>query len=441
VKSSPDTIFALATPPGIGGVGIIRVSGQGALGAVLSLTGDEPPEPRRASLRRLRDPASGRVLDEALLLFFPAPNSFTGEDVAEFHIHGGRAVANGLLGALARLPCLRLARPGEFTRRGFENGRFDLTRAEAIHDLIRAETELQADQALSQLGGELAALYEGWARRLSRALAHIEADLEFPDEDLPPDAGLAAAPDLKDILADMTAHLADNRRGERLRDGFSIALIGAPNAGKSSLLNKLARRDAAIVSERAGTTRDIIEVHLDLGGWPVTLIDTAGLRDTEDEIEAEGIARTRARAKNADLKLALFDSAHYPARDSATDSLVDDNTLVIWTKSDLSAQRPEGGAFTVSARSGAGLDIMLSKLTAEISSRFDARPGPSLTRARHREALEEASACLSRALEAPLPELAAEDCRMALRALGRITGRVDVEDLLDIVFRDFCIGK
>jgi tRNA modification GTPase len=439
------TIFAPATAPGRGGVAIVRVSGPLAGTALKALTGRPLPAPRAASFVRLVVPDTGEFLDQGLVLWFPAPHSFTGEDVAEFHVHGGRAVIAGVVDALASLPGLRTAEPGEFSRRGFENGKFDLTAAEAIADLVDADTAAQRRQALRQMEGELGQLYDGWRRRLTRSLAHLEADIDFPDEDLPEGVASMVRPELDALAREIVSHLNDNRRGERLRDGIHIAFVGAPNAGKSSLLNVLARREAAIVSERAGTTRDVVEVHLDLGGFPVVLADTAGLREAADEIESEGIRRALDRAANADLKLAVFDATGLPELDAQTLTVVDDQTLVVLNKVDRASGLVHeiGGkqAIQVSARTGEGLPELLRLVTEAVQTRFEAPGVPALTRARHRGALEECAASLHRAMSADLPELAAEDVRLASRALGRITGRVDVEDLLDVIFRDFCIGK
>lgn len=433
-----DTIYALSTGSTRAAIAVVRMSGPQALAAFRALSWKGDIEPRQVQFHELTDPGTGKSLDHAIVLFFKGPSSYTGEDIVEFQTHGGRAVVDGLLSALSKIPGCRPAEPGEFTKRAFENGRVDLTEAEAVADLINAETEAQRLQALDQLGGALGKLYEGWSERLSLILAHQEADIEFPDEDLPKGLSAKLAPGIDALRRDILEHLNDGRRGERLRDGLLIAILGAPNAGKSSLLNALAHRDAAIVSEEAGTTRDIIEVHLDLGGYPVILADTAGLRETSNRIEAEGIRRAALLAGKADLKLALFD-ATLPAQDAETLKHVDENTIVLFTKSDLAA--PKGQGLAVSAATGVGIDALLKVLTEKISALFRSRPGPVLTRARHRAALEETAEALGRSLEASLPELAAEDLRLALRALGRITGRVHVEELLDRIFRDFCIGK
>ncbi len=444
------TIFALATAPGRSGVAVVRVSGPDAAATLAALTTRPLPEPRRAALVTLRDPATGDPLDDALVLRFVAPASFTGEDVVELHLHGGRAVVAGVIAVLAARPGLRLAEPGEFTRRAFEHGKLDLTEAEAVADLIDAETTAQRRQALRQMDGALGRLYDGWRDRLTRSLAHLEADIDFADDDLPGGVSDAVRPVIETLRAEIAAHLNDGGRGERLREGLHIAIVGAPNAGKSSLLNALARRDAAIVSARAGTTRDVIEVQLDLGGYPVVLADTAGLREAAaDEVEEEGIRRARDRAARADVKVAVFDATALPDLDPATVALIDGDTVVVLNKIDARPVMAAAAPTTIagvppvplSARSGAGLRELEERLTAFSADRLAVGSAPSLTRARHRAALEECWVALDRALTAPLPELAAEDVRLASRALGRITGRVDVEDLLDIIFRDFCIGK
>ena len=438
------TIFAIATPPGRGAVAIVRLSGPSAGEALAAIAG-AVPAPRHAALRTLRDPTDGSELDRGLILWFPGPDSVTGEDVAEIHVHGGVAVSASVTEALAAMRDLRPAEPGEFTRRAFENGRMDLTEAEAVADLVAAETRGQQAQALRQMQGALGRLYHGWRDRLVRSLAHLEAALDFPDEDLPEELIAGIAPDLTAVASEIGTHLDDDHRGERLRAGFQVAILGPPNAGKSSLLNTLAGRDAAIVSERAGTTRDVIEVHLDLGGLPVILLDTAGLREAGDEIEVEGVRRARERAAGADLKLIVFDAAAGP--DPTVAAMADAECLVAVNKTDLVPDRTDFGDFAdapvlaISVKTGQGLEALESRLAEWVASRYSASAAPALTRARHRTALEDCRDCLTRASEAGEVELAAEDLRLAVRALGRITGRVDVEDLLDLIFRDFCIGK
>ncbi len=438
---SSDTIFALASAPGRAGVAVLRVSGPAAAAAAVAMTGIEPDRPRHAIRCRMADPEGGEALDDGLMLWFPGPRSFTGEDVVEFHIHGGRATVDAVAGALAALPGLRPAEPGEFSRRAFLAGKLDLTAVEAIADLVDAETDAQRRQALRQLDGGLAARLDGWRTDLIGLMAHLEADIDFPDEDLPDGVSGAARARLAALEAEMRAFLDDARRGERLRSGFRIAILGAPNAGKSSLLNAIAARDAAIVSATAGTTRDVIEVHLDLGGWPVTLADTAGLRDAEDEVEREGVRRALDRAAGADLTLAVF-AADRPPDAASLDQLAR-GALAVVNKIDLAPSPAEVGGnapIPVSARTGEGMAALLRRLQDAASAALDGPDAP-LTRTRHRSALLACADALARAGAVSEPELAAEDVRLAARALGRITGRVDVEDLLDVIFHDFCIGK
>ena len=406
------------------------------------------PPPRVAQRARFRDPADGEAIDDGLALFFPAPRSFTGEEVVELHVHGSRAVVTALIEALARLPGLRLAEPGEFTRRAFENGKLDLTAAEGLADLVAAETSAQRRQALRQLAGELGRLYESWRSRLLRALAHVEAEIDFPEEGLPSEIWAEVRAEAQALRREIAAHLADHRRGERLREGVSVAIIGPPNAGKSSLMNALARRDVAITSAIAGTTRDVIEVALDLEGFPVVLADTAGLRDAADAIEEEGVRRARARAAAADFRLVVVDVTK-PEEARALGPLAAEGALVVANKIDLAPADAArwadalgaGPALRLSLVTGQGVTDLLARLAVEMKTRLDPSGAPVITRARHRAALANAAASLDRFEIATLPELAAEDLRAATRALGRITGRVDVEDMLDIIFREFCIGK
>jgi len=470
---STDTIVALATAAGRAGVAVLRASGPKAPQLMfLACRLPSIPVPRRVTLCDVVDYRNGEILDHALVVWFPAPHSFTGEDVVEFHLHGGRSIIQSTLDVLCSIQGVRPAEPGEFSRRAFEQGKLDLTEAEGIADMVDAETAAQRRQALRQMDGELGRLYHGWAERLAHNLAYIEAEIDFADEEIPPDLAAGRLEDVRALSHEIEAHLNDSHRGERLRSGFTVALMGAPNAGKSSLLNALARREAAIVAPTPGTTRDIIEVQLDLGGYPVTLVDTAGLRESADAIESEGIRRALARAEQADLKLLVFDGTKDSAPDAATLALMDDTALVVINKMDV-ARPPasQDGAQTnalpdtsplpdfalafaaeagrqnkdaplpLSAKTGEGLAALTARLVEEIEKRFVAAGQPALTRARHRAALEECCDNLRRALAAPEVELCAEDLRLAIRALGRITGRVDVEDLLDIIFSSFCIGK
>lgn len=441
-----ETIYAPATLIGRAGVSVIRISGPDCVDIVEALTGKDCPKPRLASLAKLYHPHSKEHLDTSLLIYFKAPYSFTGEDVVELHLHGGRAVMQAVTEALTDLKLLRPAENGEFSRRGFENGKMDLTEAEAIADLVDAETAAQRQQALRQMDGELGALYNGWADRLARTLAHIEADLEFPDEDLPDELAAKNYPVLTEIMQQVQAHLEDGRKGERVREGLFLTILGQPNAGKSSLLNALARRDVAIVSDIAGTTRDVVEVQLDIGGYPVSMADTAGLREkAADAVEDEGIRRALARAEDADLKIVVLAADDLEASITATKGLMDKDALVLINKIDQVESYPtevEGHpVMAISAKSGDGLSELLKALEDQIQDRFAAGSTMSLTRARHRHALEEAMEHMQRSFQAPLPELIAEDVRMAVRAIGKITGKIDVEDLLDMIFKDFCIGK
>jgi tRNA modification GTPase len=440
--TDPTTIFALSSGQGRAGVAIIRVSGAAAADAVLVLTG-EPPGPPRMLRRCAITSADGTMIDDAMVVWFAAPKSFTGEDVAEFHVHGGRAVIAAVLAALDAVPGCVPAEAGAFTRRAFDNEKLDLTQVEGLADLIDAETEGQRRQAVRQLEGALGALYESWRTRLVRALAHFEADIDFPDEDLPGGLPDALRGDLESLASEMNAHLNDASIGERTRDGFHAVIVGAPNVGKSSIINRLAKRDAAIVAATAGTTRDVVEVQLDVAGLPVTLADTAGLRDAGDDVEREGVRRSHARSANADLKIAVFDAATWPVRDDATAALVDDATIIVVNKIDQVPSIGESGdALFVSALDGAGIDALVDALRCRVVAATESSVvAPPLTRLRHRHAVDEARVALDRARSSVAAELRAEDLRLAARSLGRITGRVDVEDLLDVIFMDFCIGK
>ncbi|HEY6983398.1 tRNA uridine-5-carboxymethylaminomethyl(34) synthesis GTPase MnmE [Reyranella sp.] len=456
------TIYALGTPAPSrlqpGALAVIRLSGPRAAEALIFLT--EPhaferaqsardpalPPPRRMVVRTLIEPLTAEEIDRGLVVWFEAPYSETGETMAELHLHGGRAVVNAAMAAIQQLGFCRLAEPGEFTRRAFEHNKLDLTEAEAIADLVAAETDQQRRQALQQMDGALHRLYEDWRTLGLRALAHLEAAIDFPDEDLPTGLGEEVRASILQLMSEIAAHL-DDKRGERLRHGLSIAIIGPPNAGKSSLLNLLARRDAAIVSETAGTTRDVIEVHLDLGGWPVVVADTAGLRESGDAIEQEGVRRALARAGSADLRLLVLDAttdwkaalAELTSGGARWDAAHD---IAVVNKIDLQPV-DAAGVVPLSARSGTGLAELLARLqqSAGLLMEQGAAAAPPLTRVRHREALIEAHSALARALDAPEVALAAEDLRLAMRALGRITGTVRIDELLDVIFRDFCIGK
>lgn len=447
-----DTIFALSSGAVPSGVAVIRVSGSKTREIVECLAG-RVPQPRKATLARLAHPQTGEVLDEAVVLYFEGPASFTGEDVAEFQCHGGRAVVSGLLSVLGGFEDCRPAEAGEFTRRAFDRGRMDLTEVEGLADLIAAETESQRRQALRQMGGALGALYEDWRKRLIHMRAMIEADFDFADEeDIPgsvADEVWGEADELHDEIAD---HLDRSKSGERLRSGLQVVLMGAPNAGKSSLLNAIAGRDVAIVTEEAGTTRDVIEVHLDLGGYPVTLVDTAGLRQTEGVVEKEGIRRAEEKGRAADLILWAVEPGGV-AQDDLSAGLPEDlrASVPVWTvrtKSDLETLPKQDSSGTIeeitcSSKSTEGMTPLFNRLTRFAEETISLGEAPLATRERHRHYLKECLLGLRTAVDSQhLPtELRAEDLRRAADALGRITGRIDVEDLLDVIFRDFCIGK
>jgi tRNA modification GTPase len=437
-----DTIFARATGPGRTAVSIVRVSGPDASEHLCRLAGKLPPA-RRASLRSLRHPQTGEVIDTGLVLWFPAPGSYTGEDLAEFQLHGGAAVFAAISDALLALGC-RPAQPGEFTRRAFLQGRMDLLQAEGIADLVNAETEGQRRQALRQADGALSRLYEGWTRGVTAILAQQEAAIEFEMDDLPTDVAERAGVAARQLAAEISMHLDDGRRGERLRDGLSVAVIGAPNAGKSSLLNALVGRSAAIVSAQAGTTRDIVECRLDLGGVPATIADTAGLRDAADEVEREGVRRAMGRAREADLVLALF-AADQPLPTETLAVLKDrPDALAVVSKSDLGEGAPalaDLAPLRLSVATGAGLETLRAELTSRAGRLAALTEAPAVTRLRHRAALETAAEMLLAGADAVLPEVAAEAYRRTLGAMGELVGRVEVDAVLDAVFSEFCIGK
>ncbi|MBC6406261.1 MAG: tRNA uridine-5-carboxymethylaminomethyl(34) synthesis GTPase MnmE [Rhodospirillales bacterium] len=440
-----DTIYAPATARGRSALAVIRISGPLSGDLLERLTAAKKPPERRASLRRLVDPETGEALDRALVLWFRGPASATGEDLAELHLHGGPAVLDGLLAALGRLPGVRLAEPGEFARRAFANDKLDLTQVEGLADLVAAETAGQRRQALAQAEGSLARRLAHWRETLIGIAAYVEAHLDFSEEEeIPKDILARSAARVAALTVEMAAVLAEAAAGERLRDGIACALLGAPNVGKSSLLNALAGREAAIVTDRPGTTRDPIEVALDLEGLPVTLIDTAGLNpESDDPIEREGMRRALARASACDLALILVDATCPLCPPDALAALPPERSLVVANKCDLVTGHANSEALSISVKTGFGLPSLLSALTLRARS-LQGSEGcepPLVTRARQRRALEEALSALQRSLTASLPELFAEELRLALHSIGRLSGRVDVEDILDRVFAEFCIGK
>ena len=444
-----DTIFALATAPGRAAVAVVRISGPGTAVALRAL-GATRLIPRRASLRSLRD-RGGTALDQALILWFPPPGSYTGEASAELHLHGGPAIIDAVMAALDDLG-LRRAGAGEFTRRAFENGRLDLGQAEAVADLIDAESTAQARQALGQLRGALGERYRLWRGRLVEILAQLEAGVDFPDEDLPGELAERARARLEALITDLDLALADGARGRRIRDGYRVAIVGAPNAGKSTLLNALVERDAAIVTSAPGTTRDVIEVPLMISGYKVTLADMAGLRQADDPIEAEGVRRARRWAKTADLRLWVIDGASNDDGWRQGSDLIGPGDLCVLNKVDL-ARSPEGeiACGAVAERGlpilpvslvSSGAALVWAALGRRVASDLAGGDFPATTRARHAQLLGRARDSLARALgNLDGPELAAEDVRLAGRALAMVTGAIGPEDVLDEVFASFCIGK
>ena len=443
------TIFALSSGRPPSAIAVVRVSGPQARTALAALAG-KMPEPRLATRRLLR--ADSQPIDDAVVLWFPGPASATGEDVAEFHVHGGRAVLAALFAALSAIADLRAAEPGEFTRRAFENGKLDLTEAEGLDDLIHADTERQRRQALRQFKGLLGDKARDWRAQIIEASALIEAGIDFSDEgDVSSELIAPALAKVRSLLGEIEEVLAAQGRSERLREGLVVTIAGPPNVGKSTLMNQLARREVAIVSPNAGTTRDVIEVQLDLAGYPVTVIDTAGIRETDDPVEQEGVRRARARAAEADLVLWMSDPQH--------DEVAHQSGAPVWrvrNKIDLGAAGPDiSGAkraaatledlaeFRISASRGDGIAELVAGLVAFAEDYFGPDGGALIGRERQRKLLQQTAASLQRSISAAGQgeELAAEDLRVAAYALGRLLGRVDVEDILDVIFREFCIGK
>lgn len=460
-----DTIFALSSGRPPAAIGVVRISGPRAGDALRVLSGKASVPAREAKFARIRN-AAGEAIDEAVVLWFPGPGSETGEDVAEIQMHGSRAALAAVFDTLAAMEGLRPAEPGEFTRRGFENGKLDLTEVEGLGDLIAAETEAQRRQAFRQMKGLLGGRTEGWRKRLIEAQAMIEAPIDFSDEgDVPDDLSAPALAIARELAEEISAVLAAGRRGERLREGLVVAIAGPPNVGKSTLLNRIAGREVAIVSPHAGTTRDVLEVHLDLKGYPVTLIDTAGLRDSDDPVEQEGIRRARARAEEADLVLWLYGAGDVGVRPpaGAHNILILKNKIDIQqvkNKADINNENEFNNEFSsndgfgesvsretvlpISALTGFGIDTLLNRVAQFAELHLGGADPALVTRERHRHALQTTVEALNRASALPglgAEDLVAEELRTASTALGRLTGRVDVEDILDVLFRDFCVGK
>ncbi|MBQ9090180.1 MAG: tRNA uridine-5-carboxymethylaminomethyl(34) synthesis GTPase MnmE [Alphaproteobacteria bacterium] len=435
-----DTIYALSSGAGKGGVAVIRVSGSNVREICLQMVGLDNPKPRYAYFKPLKG-IDGHIIDHALILFFEGPHSFTGEDVVEFQVHGGTGVVSAVFEALSSFTQTRPAERGEFSRRAVVYGKMDLTEAEGLMDLIDAQTEQQRKQALTQMEGKLGSLYENWRKMLIRNMAYLEAFIDFPEEDIPPEKLSLIDEQTKNLIHEIEQHLDDKSKGQRLRNGFQIALVGVPNVGKSSLMNALTNKDIAIVSCIAGTTRDVVEAHLDVAGFPVILADTAGLREQVGEIESEGIRRAVRKAEESDLILYVQDLAHYPHVNHLPTALKHIPTYTIWNKCDMYSDIQVSDGFLISAKTGFGISQLWEKITDYLKSEFSPDDTGTITRERYRTALNMCLDNLQHALNAVELELKAEDLRLAARSLGRITGRIETDELLDVIFRDFCIGK
>lgn len=442
--SSADTIFALATPPGKSGVAVVRLSGPQARQALFKITKRREFGTREATYVTFY--AEAREVDKGLAIVFAGPKSFTGEDVVECHIHGGMAVIREFLSVLAALPGLRHAEAGEFTRRAFGNAKMDLLEAEGLADLIDAETGEQKRQAARQMRGELSRYYDSVRTGMVQVLAHLEAYIDFPDEEIPEGVLLGLADETRAVQGRIAEAMDDKGRGERLRDGISVVIVGAPNVGKSSLLNAIAKRDVAIVSHKAGTTRDMIEVHLDMQGYPVVLVDTAGIRESDEEIELEGIRRALKRADDSDIRVVVFDDSNWPPHETDFLPMLDERSIVVVNKRDVMMGEPMvvpglAEPIAISVKSGQGVEDLLGVIEGRVVALFSGGEAPFITRGRHRQLLGEALKYLENSLK-PLPlELRCEELRRAALAVGKITGVIQVDDVLDVIFSSFCIGK
>ncbi len=442
------TIYALSTGPGISGVAVIRVSGENTIEVIKRLTGASPPSPRVATLKKFNKNGGKELIDEGVIIWFPAPNSYTGEDLAEFHVHGSRAVVNAMHSAISKVKNCRLAEPGEFTKRAFQNGRINLLKAESIGDLISAETEIQRKQALKIMGGKSSNRFNSWRDKLLKILSHIEAKIDFPEENLPKNIINEIQETSKGVLNEIKKTLNDQKVGERIREGFKIAILGPPNSGKSSLLNYLSKRDVAIVSEIAGTTRDVIETHLNLDGYPVIVSDTAGIRSSKNEIERKGIKIALKRAEDADLKLVIV-SARNVDFTSVLKKLLTKNAILVVNKSDLikgklNSKFKKYDNVLISIKKDLNLNKLITKIKSKLKNKFTTTEDILITRERHRQNLESCVQHLERFQNKRSSQdfdKAAEDLRLATRHLGMIVGKIDVEELLDSIFNDFCIGK
>jgi tRNA modification GTPase len=442
------TIYALSTGPGISGIAIVRVSGEDTKKVIKLLTNAELPKPRVATLRKINKINTSELIDEGIILWFPGPESYTGEDMAEFHIHGSKAVIDALHHSISKIANCRLADPGEFTKLAFQNGKINLLKAESIADLISAETEIQRQQAVKIMNGKSANKFNNLREKLLKILSHVEAKIDFPDEDLPEDILKNIKKISNEVILNIKKILDDQKVGERIREGFKIAIIGPTNAGKSSLLNHLSNRDVAIVSEIAGTTRDVIETHLNIDGYPVVVSDTAGIRDSKNEIEKKGIKLALDKAENADLKLIVIDAKSIDFK-GVLKELMDENAILVVNKSDLlkedlNSEIKNYEHVLISVKNNLNLEDLILKIKNKLKNKFITSEDILITRERHRQHLEQSLNYLKNFEEKNEAEdfdKAAEDLRLATRHLGMIVGKVDVEEILGSIFNDFCIGK
>ena len=442
------TIYALSSGPGIAGIAVVRVSGKDTSKVIKLITGKDLPAPRVATLRKMNNINTNELIDEGLIIWFPGPQSYTGEDLVEFHVHGSRAVVTALHASISEIENCRLAEPGEFTKRAFQNEKINLIKAESIADLVSAETEIQRKQALAIMNGKSSDKFDSWREKLLKILSHIEAKIDFPDEDLPENIIFEIKKTSEQVSNEIKKILKDEKVGERIREGFKIAIVGPSNAGKSSLLNYLSKRDVAIVSEMAGTTRDVIETHLNLDGYPVVLSDTAGIRDSKDEIEKRGIKLALKRAEEADLRLLVVEPKNLDFTGFLKD-LFDENSILVINKSDLlqknlDEQIKKMEHVLISIIKNSNLDILIDKIKNKLKNKFISNEDILITRERHRQHLKQCVDHLknfSKKNKNDDFDKAAEDLRLATRHLGMIVGKVDVEEILGSIFNDFCIGK
>jgi len=442
------TIYALSSGPGISGIAIIRISGEETSKVLKSLTGKELPKPRVATLRKINKINTSELIDEGLIIWFPGPESYTGEDMAEIHVHGSKAVVDALHSSLSDIENCRLAEPGEFTKLAFQNGKINLLKAESIADLISSETEIQRQQAIKIMNGKSADQFNFLREKLLKILSYVEAKIDFPDEDLPNNILDEIKKSSDEVIGKIQKILNDQKVGERIREGFKIAILGPTNAGKSSLMNYLSNRDVAIVSEIAGTTRDVIETHLNIDGYPVIISDTAGIRESKDEIEKKGIKLSLNRAEEADLKLVVVDAKNIDFTDVLKD-LLEENAILVINKSDLlekniDPQIKKTNHVLISIKENKNIEELIAKIKNNLKNKFISSDDILITRERHRQHLQQCLDHLNNFTQKKKIEdfdRAAEDLRLATRHLGMIVGKVDVEEILGSIFNDFCIGK